>query len=153
MLLLEHFPLLAGWNMRIEGTDLRGEVVERARPASITALRSIAACRPASSCATSITAAKSWTVKPEVRKLCNFRQANLCTPPLPFRRASDRFDMIFLRNVMLYFGHDSRLSLLANMHELLAPDGILFLGSSEQPADLSLWTPVLAGGTSYYRKK
>ncbi len=54
---------------------------------------------------------------------------------------------------MLYFGHDTRRTLLADIHHLLEPDGILFLGASEQPADLSLWTPVLAGGTSYYRKK
>ena len=60
MLLLEHFPMLAGWNLRIEGTDLSGEVVEPApEPAAITASRSTAAFRPASSCATSITSAKT----------------------------------------------------------------------------------------------
>jgi chemotaxis protein methyltransferase CheR len=93
---------------------------------------------------------EDWTVKPEVHKLCNFRQANLCGPSLPFSRASDYFDVIFLRNVMLYFDQPTRRALLAGIHRVLAPDGILFLGSSEQPADLSLWTPVLAGGTCYF---
>ena len=96
---------------------------------------------------------EDWIVKPEVRKLCNFRQANLCGPALPFNRATDRFDVIFLRNVMLYFSQETRRTLLAGIHRLLAPDGILFLGASEQPADLSLWTPVLAGGTCYYRPR
>ena len=47
---------------------------------------------------------------------------------LPFNRAGDRFDVIFLRNVMLYFSQETRRTLLAGIHRLLAPDGILFLG-------------------------
>jgi chemotaxis methyl-accepting protein methylase len=82
--------------------------------------------------------------------MCNFRQGNLCTPPLPFNRIDDRFDIIFLRNVMLYFSQDTRRTLLAAIHRLLPTDGILFLGSSEQPADPALWTPVLAGGTCHF---
>ncbi|MGB9290962.1 MAG: CheR family methyltransferase, partial [Terracidiphilus sp.] len=62
-------------------------------------------------------------------------------------------DVIFLRNVMLYFSMDTRRTLLAGIHRLLANDGILFLGSSEQPADPSLWTAQLAGGTSFYRPR
>ena len=85
--------------------------------------------------------------------MCNFRQANLCLPTLPFSRTDDRFDVIFLRNVMLYFSQETRKKLLAHIHRLLASDGILFLGSSEQPADPSIWTPVLAGGTCYYRPR
>jgi len=61
--------------------------------------------------------------------------------------------VICLRNVMLYFSQETRKKLMANVHRLLAPDGILFLGSSEQPADPALWTPVLAGGTCHYRPK
>ena len=54
---------------------------------------------------------------------------------------------------MLYFSLETRRTLLAGIHRLLAPDGILFLGASEQPVDMSLWMPVLAGGTSFYRPK
>ena len=82
--------------------------------------------------------------------MCHFQQANLCALPLPFH---DRFDVIFLRNVMLYFAPETRKAVLEGMHRLLAPDGVLFLGSSEQPADVSLWTPVMAGGTCYFRPK
>jgi len=72
---------------------------------------------------------------------------------LPFSRVDDRFDVIFLRNVMLYFSQETRRILLAGIHKVLAPDGILFLGSSEQPADPSIWTPILAGGTCHFRPK
>jgi chemotaxis protein methyltransferase CheR len=85
--------------------------------------------------------------------MCNFRQANLCAPQLPFNRADDRFDVIFLRNVMLYFSQETRRTLLAGVHRLLAPDGVLFLGSSEQPVDASIWTAVLAGGTCHFKPR
>jgi chemotaxis protein methyltransferase CheR len=75
----------------------------------------------------------------------------LCASPPPFNRSTDHFDVIFLRNVMLYFSQETRKTLLAGIHKLLAPDGMLFLGSSEQPADPSIWTPVLAGGTCHFR--
>jgi chemotaxis protein methyltransferase CheR len=154
MLLLEHFPLLAtGWNIAIEGTDLSAEVVERAK-AGLYHRIEINRGLPARFVVRYFDhMGEDWIAKPAVRKLCHFRQANLCGPSLPFQRSNDRFDVIFLRNVMLYFSQETRRTLLAAIHHLLAPDGILFLGSSEQPADLSLWTPTLAGGTCYYRPR
>jgi|HubBroStandDraft_6_1064221.scaffolds.fasta_scaffold66456_3 chemotaxis protein methyltransferase CheR len=91
---------------------------------------------------------EEWSAKPVIHDLCRFRRANLCASPLPF---SGRFDLIFLRNVMLYFTPESRQHLLSAMHRLLAPDGFLLLGSSEQLANAPLWIPVLAGGTCHYR--
>jgi len=54
---------------------------------------------------------------------------------------------------MLCFSHETRIALRANIHRVLAPDGILFLGSSEQHADLSLWTPTLESRTCYFRPR
>jgi len=153
MMMQEHFPLLAGWKIRIEGTDICAEVVERAQAGSYHRIE-INRGLPARFVVRYFDhAGENWTVKPEISKLCNFRQANLCTSQLPFNRADDRFDVIFLRNVMLYFSQETRKTLLAGIHRLLAPDGILFLGSSEQPADPSIWTPVLAGGTCHFRSR
>jgi chemotaxis protein methyltransferase CheR len=153
MMLLEHFPMLAGWNLSIEGTDLSSEVVERARAGRYHRIE-INRGLPARFVVRYFDhIGEDWVAKPEVRKLCNFRQANLCASPLPFNRFGQRFDVIFLRNVMLYFSMETRRTLMAGIHQLLADDGILFLGSSEQPADPSLWLPVLAGGTSYYRPR
>jgi chemotaxis protein methyltransferase CheR len=153
MLLTEHFPLLAGWNIRIEGTDICGEVVEKAQAGCYHRIE-INRGLPARFVVRYFDhAGEDWTVKQEIRKMCNFRQANLCASPLPFNRSDDRFDIIFLRNVMLYFSQESRKILLAGIHKVLAPDGILFLGSSEQPADPTIWTPVLAGGTCHFRPR
>jgi chemotaxis protein methyltransferase CheR len=150
MLMLENFPVLSGWNIRIEGTDINAEVVARAAAGKYHRIE-INRGLPARYIVRYFDRdGEDWVVKPEVRKLCNFRQANLCGPMLPFNRAEDRFDTIFLRNVMLYFSMDTRRKLLAGIHRVLAPDGVLFLGSSEQPAEPALWTSVLAGGTCHF---
>ena len=153
MLIHEHFPLLASWNLRIEGTDICAEVVERARSARYHRIEMNRGLPARHIVRYFDHVGEDWVVKQEIKQICNFRQANLCLPQLPFCRADDRFDVIFLRNVMLYFSQETRKVLLANIHRILAPDGILFLGSSEQPADPSIWTPVLAGGTCHFRPR
>ena len=151
--LLEHFPMLAGWNIRIEGTDISSEVVERAKAGRYHRIE-INRGLPARFVVRYFDhTGEDWAVKEEARKMCNFRQANLCGPRPPFHRASDRFDGIFLRNVMLYFSQETRRSLLSAIHRLLPPDGFLLLGSTEQPADPSLWTAVLAGGTCHFKPR
>jgi len=153
MSLLEHFPMLAGWNIRIEGTDISGEVVERARAGRYHRIE-INRGLPARFVVRYFDhAGEDWVLKEEVRRMCNFRQANLCGPRPPFHRCDDRFDAILLRNVMLYFSQETRRALLTNIHRLLPPDGFLLLGSTEQPADPSLWTAVLAGGTCHFRPR
>ena len=150
MLVREHFPSLASWKVRVEGTDFCAEVVERAQTGRYHRI-DINRGVPARFIVRYFDhVSEDWVVKPEIRQMCNFRRANLCELPLPF---NDRFDVILLRNVMLYFSQEMRRALLESIHRLLAPDGVLILGSSEQPADPSIWTPVLAGGTCYVRPR
>jgi len=153
MLMREHFPLLADWDIRIEGTDICGEVVERAQAGSYHRIEMNRGLPARFQVRYFDHIGENWTVKQEVKKMCNFRQANLCAQQSPFRRGDDRFDVIFLRNVMLYFSQETRRALLANIYRLLATDGVLFLGSSEQPADPSIWTSVLAGGTCHFKPR
>jgi chemotaxis protein methyltransferase CheR len=153
MMMLEHFPMLVGWDIRIEGTDICAEVVAHAAAGRYQRIE-INRGLPARFVVRYFDhEGERWAVKPEVRRMCNFRQANLCGPRPAFNRASDQFDVIFLRNVMLYFSQETRRALLTSIHNVLAPDGVLFLGSSEQPADPSIWTPLLAGGTCYFKPR
>jgi len=153
LLILEHFPFLGSWNIRIEGTDICADVVEKAQAGCYHRIEMNRGLPARYVVQYFNHAGENWTVKPEVRRLCNFRVANLCSSPLPFNRGDDRFDVILLRNVMLYFSQETRKTLMAGIHKVLAPDGMLFLGSSEQPADPSIWTSVLAGGTCYFKPR
>lgn len=153
MLLVAHFPRLAGWDIRIEGTDICSAAIKCAQAGRYHRI-DVNRGLPARMLARFFDhQGESWTIKPEVRRLCRFRHANLCGTPFPFSRASDRFDIIFLRNVMLYFSQETRLALLEKMHHLLPPDGILFLGSSEQPPDTSAWKPEIAGSACHYKPR
>lgn len=153
MLLRENFPTLNGWSIQIEGTDISAEVIQRAHDGRYNRIEMNRGLPARCLVRYFEHIGEEWFVKPAIRQLCSFRQANLCAPDLLFRRRTDRFDIIFLRNVMLYFSQETRRTLLAGIHRLLAPDRILFLGSAEQPADPSLWTTVLAGGTCHFRPR
>jgi chemotaxis protein methyltransferase CheR len=150
MMMLEHFPMLVGWNIQIEGTDICNEVVDRAQTGTYHRIE-INRGLPARFVVRYFDhVGEDWMVKAEVKKVCRFRQANLTGNSLPFNRSTDKFDVIFLRNVMLYFAQDTRKVLMNNIHRLLPTDGLLFLGSSEQPAEPALWNAVLAGGTCHF---
>lgn len=146
ILLRDHFPL-SEWDIRIEGTDISAEVVRRARLGRYQRIEMNRGLPARFLVRYFDRSGEDWVIKPEIARLCTFRQANLCAP-LPFQ---ERFDAILMRNVMLYFSLDTRRTLLATTHRLLAPDGCLFLGAAEQPPDRSLWETVFSGGTSYYR--
>jgi chemotaxis protein methyltransferase CheR len=149
ILFREHFPQLSSWNLRIEGTDICAEVVQRARQGRYHRIEMNRGLPARVLVRYFDRVGEDWIVKPEIAEPCNFRQANLCAA-LPFQ---ERFDVILLRNIMLYLSLETRRNLLAAMHRLITPDGYLFLGSAEQPPDRSLWTAVLSGGTCHYRPR
>jgi chemotaxis protein methyltransferase CheR len=150
MLIREHFPLLNNWRIRIEGTDICNEVVHRAKAATYHRIEMNRGLPARHIVRYFDHIGEDWVVKDEIKQMCNFRATNLCVPPMPF---NEPFDLIFLRNVMLYFSTETRKALLQNIHKLLVPDGVLFLGSSEQPADPTIWKALLLGGTCHFSPK
>jgi len=149
MLMREHFSMISHWDIKIEGTDISAEVVQRARQGRYHRIEMNRGLPARMLVRYFDRVGEDWVVKPEIASLCNFRQANLCAP-LPFQ---ERFDVIFLRNVMLYLSLETRRTLLMAVRRLIAPDGFLFLGSAEQPPDRCLWSTVLAGGTCHFRPR
>lgn len=147
MMIREFFPQLATWTIDILGTDLSLEMVERAtagRYMRIEVNRGLPARFLLKYMART---GDDWEVAPEIRRMCRFQQRNLCDPAL----LSGRFDVIFLRNVLLYFPHETRRAVLRQMHCELAPDGILFLAIAEQPPNDARWQTMLTPKTAWYR--
>lgn len=68
-----------------------------------------------------------WAIGPEIRQMVDFQPFNLMSPfhGLP------QFDVIFCRNVLIYFDIETKSSVLSRMSSVLAPDGFLFLGGAE----------------------
>ncbi len=67
-------------------------------------------------------------VKPEIRKLITFTRLNLAAPPFPM---NGPMDMVFCRNVMIYFDNRIRQGLIEEIERLLKPNGVLITGHSE----------------------
>lgn len=72
------------------------------------------------------TAESGIRVKPAVRELLRFQSHNLKAPPPP-----GLWDVIFCRNVMIYFDNAFREALLQRLYDVLAPGGVLFVGEGE----------------------
>jgi chemotaxis protein methyltransferase CheR len=69
-----------------------------------------------------------YRAKDQLRKLLTFRRLNLATPPFPMRGP---LDVVFCRNVMIYFDNHVRSRLLAEVHRMLKPAGYLMVGHAE----------------------
>jgi len=70
----------------------------------------------------------SLRVKDHLRQMIRFARLNLATPPFPM---TGPFDVIFCRNVMIYFDPQIKKNLVTDMHRLLRPDGFLIIGHAE----------------------
>ncbi|TCK70794.1 CheR family methyltransferase [Acidipila rosea] len=146
MLLLDKFPELTTWRVEIVGTDLSAEMVERANAGKYLRIE-VNRGLPARYLLSYFDKGEDdWTIKPHVRRLCSFQQRNLCAAPWLF----ERYDGILLRNVLFYFSDETRRRLLTRVHQMLAPDGFLFLGASEQASLPELWKPVLSDRACYH---
>lgn len=76
---------------------------------------------------------KQWEVRPEIRARVRFLSLNL----LQNYALLGRFDIIFCRNVLIYFSSDSKRDIMARMGKTLNPGGHLFLGASESITNYS----------------
>lgn len=87
-------------------------------------------------------------VKPELQRMIEFISVNLIRDDWPFR---EPFDVVFCRNVMIYFDAPTQRKVLERIHRVMAPGGLLFVGHAEnfgESRDLF----VLRGKTVYERR-
>jgi chemotaxis protein methyltransferase CheR len=150
MLLLEHFPVLADWDVQILGTDFSRQAIEYAQRGRYRRME-VNRGLPARMLVKYFKRdEEEWEVLPRVRRLCSFSQLNLCAtlPELPV------FDLVLLRNVLLYLPENDRSCVLDDVHRRMNPRGYLLLGNSEQAEDSTEEFEVeFASDSYYYRPK
>lgn len=131
MVIMESVPNPANWDMKILATDIDSNVLDFAR-SGVYEKKRIDNVPP-------MLKGKYLTRKGErkepeyhvndnLKRLITFRQLNLMRAPWPFKR---RFDVIFCRNVMIYFDRPTQERLVNRFFEVLEPGGQLFVGHSE----------------------
>lgn len=147
MMILEHFPSLENWPVRIVATDLSEAVLVRARQGAFRQLE-VNRGLPATFLVKHFERkGADWQVKARVRALVEFRQLNLLDP-----WGSLRPDIVFMRNVLIYFDVKTKRTLFQRLRQVLAPDGALFLGGAETTIGIDEnWERVNVKKSVYYR--
>ncbi len=127
MLLQEHFPQLATWTVSVFATDLSEEVLDRARAGRYTQLEMNRGLPVTYLVKYFEKHGLEWQVKPATRRIVSFDKLNLVKPWPDV----GSFDLVMLRNVMIYFDVPTKQHVLDRVRRVLRPDGYLFLGSAE----------------------
>ncbi len=131
----------------ILGTDLTRAVLDRAREASFTQFE-VQRGLPMRQLMRHFTQSGSlWRANDNLRAYTNFRQANL----LHDLRSFGRFDLIFCRNVLLYFDMPTKSRVLGGLAGQLAPDGALYLGAAETALGITDRLEPMPGERGVYR--
>jgi chemotaxis protein methyltransferase CheR len=147
MLICEHFPDLVDWDVKIIGTDISRQVIHYARAARYRRMEVNRGLPARMLVKYLIKDGEEWEICRRVRSMCEFQYANLCAPlpDLPL------FDLVLLRNVLLYFPQQDRSCVFSDVARQMTPDGFLVLGNSEQAEDsTNLFSAEFAAGCYFY---
>lgn len=130
--LAENLHRLRDWSLRILGTDISEEVLREARQGIFKprAIESVTD-RQRRRFFQHQTESDRWKVRPEIKKLVEFKRHNLMQP-----LSEPAFDCIFIRNVLIYFDRDSKQVVINNLIRALATGGYLVVGPSEGIYDM-----------------
>jgi chemotaxis protein methyltransferase CheR len=149
MSVLEAVPDIERWDIKILATDLDSDVLEKARRGVYTAdrLQTLSAERRERFFEPYPDAKEpSFKVRPELTRLLTVKQLNLMHP-FPMKGP---LDVIFCRNVVIYFDKDTQRDLVARISRLQRPADLLFLGHSETLFKVS--TDYTLIGRTIYRR-
>ncbi|HJZ54259.1 MAG TPA: protein-glutamate O-methyltransferase CheR [Gemmataceae bacterium] len=133
LLVREHLPELTGWRLDLLATDLSAEVLDRARVGRYSQIEVNRGLPAALLVKYFRQHGGTWELSEDVRRMVEFRELNL-TRPWPLL---PRADLIFLRNVMIYFDTETKKSILGRVARVLRPDGYLLLGGAESTLNLN----------------
>ena len=134
--------------VEITATDLSGEVIAKAERGVYSQLE-INRGLPATCLVKHFTKqGAEWAIDDGVRSMVRFRKHNLLSPPPP----GGPFDIVFLRNVLIYFDVAAKRDMLRRLRTAMRPGGFLVLGAAETTVGVDdAWTRVQVGRSSIYQ--
>ncbi|HEV1999033.1 MAG TPA: CheR family methyltransferase [Xanthobacteraceae bacterium] len=149
MLLKEFAPSLSGWTVEIVASDISNEVTEKARTGLYTQFE-VQRGLPIHLLMTHFERSdERWRIAADLREMVRFKQQNL----LDDFSALGRFDVVFLRNVLIYFDQATKADVLQRVANVLVPDGYLLLGAAETVVGVSDHFQTIADRQGLYMPK
>ena len=133
MVLKEMGEQLAGWRTEIIATDLSRAVLEKSRSGLFSQFEVQRGLPIQLLVKYFRQSGEIWQLNPEIRAMVQFRQLNL----LQDFSHLGKFDIVFCRNVLIYFDQDTKISIFNRISKLLESDGYLALGAAETVVGLT----------------
>ena len=127
MLLKEHADKLAGWRVEIVATDLSNEILDKAKEGLYSQFEVQRGLPITLLVKHFVQVGDRWQIDDSLTKMIKFQQFNL----LGDLSSLGRFDVVFCRNVLIYFDMPTKTQVLEGIADLLPPDGFLYLGGAE----------------------
>jgi len=140
---------LGGWAIDFTATDLSEEVLVRARAGTFSQLEVNRGLPMPMLVKYFDKVGLEWQVKPDIRKMINFRKLNLMDgwPSMP------EMDVVFMRNVLIYFDVPQKKRIFDRLARVIRPGGYLFLGTVESTHSLTdLFQPMQVGKATCYQR-
>jgi chemotaxis protein methyltransferase CheR len=133
MIIKDAFPQLNGWRVRILGTDISPTALEKARDGKYSQME-MGRGLPAKYMVNYFTRqGVNYQINPNIRAMIDFKLFNLAGN----WPAMGPFDLVFIRNVLIYFNQETKNQIINKAEKLVRPDGKLFLGSTESLLNIS----------------
>lgn len=127
MVLRENFPQLLNWQVKIMCTDISTEMVARTKAGRYSQLE-VGRGLPAPMLLKYFTrVGLEWEASPDLKRWLDVRPMNLAAPWAVLGKQ----DVVFCRNVLIYFDIETKKSILRRIRDLITPEGYLFLGAAE----------------------
>ncbi|MDG4602229.1 MAG: protein-glutamate O-methyltransferase CheR [Defluviicoccus sp.] len=145
--LLEEEALLAGRPVEIVATDIATSMLIKAK-AGVYSQFEVQRGLPIRLLLKYFTQkGTNWEIAPRLRSMVSFRQHNM----LGECAGLGRFDIVFCRNVLIYFDEPTKKGVIERIAQVLAPDGVLLLGAVETIIGLSTRLEIVPGAAGIYR--
>jgi chemotaxis protein methyltransferase CheR len=135
MWLLENWPLVDRYEIEIIGSDIDTDVLEAARTGLYGRRALMRLSEELVQKYFVPKSAESWQILDDLRESVQFTRVNIVEPAET--RPYGRFDVIFCRNVLIYFDDASRRVAAENLYENLVPGGYICLGHAESMSRIS----------------
>jgi chemotaxis protein methyltransferase CheR len=150
MMLNHNFPQLSSWRLNLTAGDLSRLMLEKCRLGIYSQLE-INRGLPAPLLIKYFKKDDAaWQIKEEIRRMIKFSELNLTKNWVPM----PAMDIVFIRNVLIYFNMETKKAIFAKIRKVLKPDGILFLGGAETTLNIDdNFERVQSGRTVYYKLK
>ena len=148
MLISDRKNDLVGWNPEILATDISHEILDRAKKGSFTQLETQRGLPIKRLVDHFVQDGEYWNLNKNIIDLVKFEYFNL----LDSVANLGQFDVVFCRNVLIYFDVETKSQVLDKISSVLAPDGVILLGGSESTFGISDSFAPIDGIRGIYRK-